>query len=79
MNKDEINLIKKLDPEGINGTIQSLLLRDDLNTVVFKEALVYLLRNTLNERQAYMDENKKLTEILKKHNLYTTENLFGDK
>jgi Mn-containing catalase len=78
MNKDEIDLIKKLDPEQINGTIQSVLLRDDLHKLVFKEVLYYLLKTTLSEKEFYMKDNEKLANILKKHKLYTSETLFND-
>lgn len=78
MNKDEIDLIKKLDPEKINGTIQSIVLRDDLGKLVFKEVLLYLLKTTLAEKEFYMKDNEKLANILKKHKLYTTEILFND-
>lgn len=78
MNKDEIELIKKLDPDQVSGTIQSALLRDDLQKLVFKEVLYYLLKTTLTEKEFYMKDNEKLANILKKHKLYTTEILFND-
>lgn len=78
MNKDQINKLKALDPQGINGTIQNVLLRDDIDKLQFSDACWWLLNRVLEEKQATSQENEKLSKILKKNGLYTSENLFGD-
>lgn len=79
MTPQQIEKLKVLDPDGNSGTIQSVLLRDDLNNVQFSEACYWLLKQTLQEKQSLQMENSKLANILKKNGLYTSENLFEDK
>ena len=70
MNKDQVALIKKLDPNGLDGSIQSLLLRSDLATITFEKALSFLVQALMNDKTTLANENKKLSQILKDHNLY---------
>ncbi|MNT90783.1 hypothetical protein D3C72_2317700 [compost metagenome] len=60
----------------MNGDIQSVLLGDIRNSN-FENALRFILMATLQHKDAYKEENKKLTDILKKHNLYTDDIIFG--
>lgn len=69
----QIQWIKSLDKDAQSGDIQSVLLRDDLNKVPFEEVLKFLLVVTLQHKEAYKEENKKLTKALKDNNLYTSE------
>lgn len=78
MNKLQIEKIQSLDPEGLSGTIQYVLLRDDLNVVQFSDAIWWLLNRTLEEKQAVMKENEKMRKILEANGLYTSELLFDE-
>lgn len=78
MNKLQIEKIQSLDPEGLSGTIQYVLLRDDLNVVQFSDAIWWLLNRTLEEKQAVMKENEKMRKILEANGLYTSELLFEE-
>lgn len=70
MNGQQIDFIKSLDKVRLNGTIQSILLRDDLNMCNYTKTLEHLLQTTIGERTMLIEENKKLSKILKEHNLY---------
>lgn len=73
MTPTQIERLKLLDPDGANGTIQSVLLRDDLNTQSSENTLYWLLKMTLLEKDTLMKENKKYFKVLKKNNLMTNE------
>jgi hypothetical protein len=62
-----------LDPHGLDGTIQTILLRSDLNQTQFADACFFLAEKLKGEKQTLMDENKKLVKILKDNGLYTSE------
>lgn len=70
VNQMQIDFIKSLDKGGLNGTIQSVLLRNDLNICRYEKTLEFLLQTTIGERTMLIEENKKLSKILKEHNLY---------
>jgi hypothetical protein len=70
VNQIQIDFIKELDPESQSGTIQSILLRDDLNMCNYTKTLEHLLQVTIGERKMLIEENMKLSKILKDRNLY---------
>lgn len=78
MNDHQISRIKSLGPDSVDGSIQQVLLRDDLNQVQFSEACFHIARCLKNDKTALAEENKKLVSILQRHNLYTSEELFND-
>lgn len=78
MNQFQIDKIKALDVEGLDGSIQQVLLRSDLNQIQFSDACYHIAQCLKGDKTALMGENKKLVSILKKHGLYTSEELFGD-
>lgn len=70
MNQMQIDFIKNLDKDGLNGSVQSILLRNDLNICRYEKTLEHLLQVTIGERTMLIEENKKLSKIFKEHNLY---------
>ena len=78
MNQYQIDKIKALDEDSTDGSIQSLLLRSDLNQVQFSDACFYLAQVLKSDKESLLLENAKLVKILKKYGLYTSEELFGD-
>jgi len=70
LNAQQIDFIKQLDPESQSGTIQSILLRKDLNMCNYTKTLEHLLQTTIGERKILIEENMKLSKILKDKNLY---------
>lgn len=73
MKPSQIEFLKKLDPDKQNGTIQSVLLDKDVEKFDFVTVLQHLLSLTVGEKYALMKENRKMKEVLKKHNLYTND------
>ena len=75
MNKVQIEQLQALDPDKQDGTIQGLLLRDDINQIPFGKALEYLVVMLTENKKALVHENKAMSAALKKHGLYTAENI----
>lgn len=75
MKQQDIDWIKKLDPEGMNGTIQSVLLSNDLSAAGFESVLKFLLIRTLEEKQSYIEEIKRRDMYLKSIGHYNSQAL----
>lgn len=73
MNTEQIAFIKSLDGLCVNGTVQSVLMRKDLDTLEFDEALAFLLKRTMQEKYALIEQNTQLRKVLIKRELYTLE------
>lgn len=73
MNTEQIEFIKSLDSLCVNGTVQSVLMRKDLDTLEFDKALAFLLQRTMQEKYALIEQNTQLRKVLIKHNLYGLE------
>lgn len=78
MTPQQIEKLKSLDKEGCDGSIQQVLLRSDINQINFADACYHIARCLKNDKTSLADENKKFASILKKHGLYTSEELFGE-
>lgn len=79
MNTQQIDFLKQLDLEGLNGTVASIMLRNDLNMCNYTKTLEFLLQTTIGERNFYEEENKRFAKILKENNLYTNQTVIGGK
>lgn len=75
MKQQDIDWIKKLDPDEMNGTIQSVLLSSNLSTAGFESVLKFLLIRTLEEKQSYVEEIKKRNMYLKSIGHYNSQAL----
>lgn len=73
MTPSNIQKLKLLDPKGKSGTIQSVVLRNDLHSQSYENTLYWLLKVTLMEKEALEKENKKYIKALKANGLYTNE------
>lgn len=73
MNTEQINFISSLDPEGINGTIQTVLFHKDLDKLDFTTTLQFLLDITVKEKAAIVKEQKKLIQFIKDKGLDISE------
>lgn len=78
MKPEQITWLSQLDPNKENGTIQSVLLRNDLSSCPFEGTLKFLLQATLDERKQLLQENKRYADILKKNGLYTHETIYPE-
>jgi hypothetical protein len=73
MNSQEIQYISQLDPDGMNGTIQSVLMNKDLKEASFTTVLRYLLERTLDEKAALQKLHDSFFKELQRNGLMTNE------
>lgn len=76
MNANQIAWLKELVGEDQDGSLMSVLLRDDLQRCTFEGTARFLIETLYNEKKQLVQENKRYADVLKKHNLYTPENIF---
>ena len=73
MKQDQIEWLQRLDKDGTNGTVQTILLNPDLHKLDFLTVLKYLLETSLREKEAILKEHQRMWQYLKKHGLDTAE------
>lgn len=73
MKQDQIEWLQRLDKDGTNGTVQTILLNPDLHKLDFNTTLKYLLETSLREKEAILKEHQSMWQYLKKHGLDTAE------
>lgn len=73
MKQDQIEWLQRLDKDGTNGTVQTILLNPDLHKLDFNKTLKYLLETSLREKEAILKEHQAMWQYLKKHGLDTAE------
>lgn len=64
MNKEQEEFFRSLDEEGLDGTVQSLLLNDNLEAVPFEKAAKFLITRLFEEKQALVQDNIKLSNLV---------------
>ena len=64
MKPQEIEKLLKLDPNGLNGTLQALLLDPIINQMHFNDAVFYLYKKALEERAYYEKMYQKMFNVL---------------
>lgn len=70
MTHEQIKFLKNLDIEGTSGTIQSVLMRDDLHTISYTKTLEFLIKTLKLERDKLVLDNIRLTkEFMKNENI----------
>lgn len=70
MTHEQIKFLKSLDIEGTSGTIQSILMRDDLRTISYTKTLEFLIKTLKLERDKLVLDNIRLTkEFMKNENI----------
>lgn len=77
MNLQQIEFLKSLDPDQTYGTVQRVLMEDNLSVIPFENVARYLLTCMKDERMTLMQENTRMRKALQKHNLYTNEIALG--
>lgn len=73
MKAQEIDKLKQLDPQGLNGTISSVLLDPNINQASYPDVLYYLLHKTLDERASYEKMYQKFFNVITSAGLMTNE------
>lgn len=69
MKQQEIEKIRQLDTQGVNGTIQSTLMDPNINQAHYAEVLYYLLHKTLEEKSYLERASNAMTRVLQVNNL----------
>lgn len=64
MKREAIDFLKSLDPEEVNGTVQSVLLNPNLHAIGFEQALKFLIMRTLEEKEALIKTNTAMCNYL---------------
>lgn len=75
MKPQEIEKLKQLDVNGINGTIQSTLLNPNINQASYPEVLYYLLSKTLEEKNYLERCTNKMTNVMVANKMFDELNI----
>lgn len=73
MKPQEIEKLSQLDPTGISGTIQHLLMDANINQMPYPDAVYYLLKKTLEERAYYEKMYQKFFNVITSVGLMSNE------
>lgn len=65
MNTKQIEFLKSLDPNGIDGTIQIFLMQKNLNEIPFEAVAKEIMKNLVNEKRFLVSQNIRLSLIAK--------------
>lgn len=65
MNTKQIEFLKSLDPDGIDGTIQIFLMQKNLNEIPFETVAKEIMKNLVNEKRFLMIQNTRLSSLVK--------------
>lgn len=69
MKPQEIQKLKMLDPQGLNGTVQSVLMDPNINQASYPEVLYYLLSKTIEEKGYLERASNAMTRVLQANGL----------
>ena len=73
MNLNQQLWLKSLDPNQMYGTLQRVLMEENLSVIPFEVVCKHLITAMMQEREAFLKENSIMRKELVKHNLYTSE------
>lgn len=73
MKPQEIEKLSQLDPNGFSGTIQHLLIDANINQMPYADAVYYLLKKTLDERNYYEKMYQKFFNVITSAGLMSNE------
>lgn len=70
MTPHQIDWIKSLDEKETDGTIRSILFREDLVDLSYESVLEFLVRALKREKDFLSKQNKELCDRIRKHILH---------
>lgn len=73
MNLNQQLWLKSLDPDQTYGTVQRILMEENLSIVPFENVAKYIINTMMDERKLLVKENTLMQKELQKHGLYTSE------
>ena len=74
MKPQEIDKLKQLDPQGLNGTLTSVLLDPNINQAHYADVLYYLLAKSLEEKSYLERASNAMTNVLKSAGMHSELN-----
>ena len=77
MTPNQIQFLKQLDPDQMYGSLQRVLMEDNLSMIPFENTAKYLLNCMMDERKELLQVNERMRKALVKANLYTNEVALG--
>ena len=77
MTPNQVQFLKQLDPDQMYGSLQRVLLTDNLSMIPFENTAKYLLNCMMDERKELLQVNERMRKALVKANLYTNEVALG--
>ena len=77
MTPNQVQFLKQLDPDQRYGSLQRVLLTDNLSMIPFENTAKYLLNCMMDERKELLQVNERMRKALVKANLYTSEVALG--
>lgn len=77
MQQQYVEFLKSLDPDGMHGTIQGILFRDDLSVVPFDQVAKHLLTVICDERRVLIEQNDRMRLVMEQHGIYNSLNVIG--
>lgn len=69
MKKEQIDFIKSLDPDNLDGSIQAVLLRDDLGMCRYEATLEFLIKCLKADKDSLYRDYLLLTKACREHNI----------
>lgn len=74
MKPQEIEKIRMLDGQGLNGTVQSILMNPNINQASYPEVLYYLLSKVLEEKGYLERISSAMTNVMQVKGLHSELN-----
>lgn len=71
MNLNQQLWLKSLDPDQMYGTLQRVLMEENLSVVPFEAVCKHLITAMIKERKTMMGENTRMRKALEKAGLYS--------
>ena len=73
MTPNQIQFLKQLDPDQMYGSLQRVLMEDNLSMIPFEAVCKHLITAMMQERETSLKEASVMRKELVKHGLYTSE------
>ena len=70
MNLNQQLWLKSLDTDQMYGTLQRVLMEENLSVIPFEAVCKHLITAMMQERETMMDENTRMRKALEKAGLY---------
>lgn len=77
MQQKYIDFLRSLDKEQMHGTLQGILMRDDLSQTPFDTVAQHLLTIICEERKTLIEQNDRMRKVMEQHGIYNSLNVLG--